>query len=66
MGARLGGRMVFIVLFAAAEVRAHAVEAFCLLPAETNPSAALVHVCNKGRSVLQVRLSLKRFSPSEK
>lgn len=44
--ARLAGRMVLVALPAAAQVGAHAVEALRLLPAEANPSLALVHICN--------------------
>lgn len=52
--------MIFIVLFAVAEVRAHAVEALCLLPAEANPSTAFIHICNRGIGpVSRVRLGVK-------
>lgn len=65
--AGLAGRMVLVALPAAAQVGAHAVEALRLLPAEANPSLALVHVCN-GESVPSVKsgLALKGLSQGKK
>lgn len=59
--------MILVVLLAAAQVGAHAIEALCPLPTEAKPSLALVHIYNgEKRPQVKSGLALKGLSQGKK